>query len=219
MISRKRFILAALVLACAAMALVETVLQPGYFLKSVIKITLFAGAALGYQRRFPGELGACFSPRGLLPAVGLGAGIFAVILGAFFLFRPWLDLDAIGANLLGKEGVSRENFLYVALYISLCNSLLEELLFRGLGFALLRREVGDRFAGVFSAGMFALYHVAILDGWMNWWLFGLCMAGLFLGGLIFNFLDRRGSILPSWLAHGAANLAINTVGLMVFGMI
>ncbi len=216
--SRKWYLLLSLVLCCAVMAWVETTLRPGYLWKSVIKVSLFLGAAVGYQLRFPGELGALFRPRGLGPALGLGAGIFGVILGAFLLFRPWLDLETIGAKLLGKEGVSRENFLLVALYISLCNSLLEELLFRGLGYLLLRRWTGDRFAGVFSAGAFALYHVAILEGWMNWWLWGLCMAGLFLGGLIFNYLDRKGSLLPSWLAHGAANLAINTVGLVMFGL-
>ena len=72
---------------------------------------------------------------------------------------------------------------------------------------------------VFSAAAFAAYHVAILDGWFSWWVYGLCMLGLFLGGLIFNYLDRRGSLLPSWLAHAGANLAINTVGLIMFGIL
>ncbi len=212
---RTIYIVSAVTLACGIMAWVETMLQPGYLAKSCIKVTLFAGSALGYPIFFPGELGAIFRPRDLKPALALGAGIYAVILGAFFLFRPWLDLEGIGSHLLRKEGVSGENFLYVALYISLCNSLLEELLFRGLSFLLLKGP----FAWVFSAGAFALYHVAILDGWMNGWLWGLCMLGLFLGGLMFCWLDRRGSIFPSWVAHGGANLAINTVGLMVFGMI
>ena len=61
--------------------------------------------------------------------------------------------------------------------------------------------------------------MAILNGWFTWWVYGLCMLGLFLGGLIFNFLDRHGSLFPSWLAHAGANLAINTIGLMMFGLI
>ena len=150
--------------------------------------------------------------------LALGLGIYSVILGAFFLFRPFLDLDAIAAGLLSKEGVSQENFLPVALYISLVNSLLEELLFRGLGYLRLREHTSDRFAAVFSAAAFALSHAAILDGWFTWGVYGLCMRGLFVGGLIFNFLDRRGGILPSWLAHAGANLAINTIGLIMFGL-
>ncbi len=219
MISRKWYLMGSVALVCGVMAMVEVFWKAGYPVKSAVKAFLVLGAALGYACWNPGCLEKLLRPRGLKPALWLGAGIYGVILGAFFLFRPWLELDSIAGHLLDKEGVSRENFLYVALYISLCNSALEELLFRGLGFLLLREQVGSRFAGVFSAGAFALYHVAILDGWMNWWLWGLCMAGLFLGGLIFSALDAKGSLLPSWLAHGGANLAINTVGLVMFGLV
>ena len=210
---RKAFyIIFAIVLACAFMALVETVIRPGYFAKSCIKWALFLGLSLGSIR---GSL----RREGLGLGLCLGGGIFAVILAAFFLFRDFIDLRTIADGLLGKEGISRENFLWVALYISICNSLLEELLFRGLGYLALREHSSERFAMVFSAAAFAVYHAAILDGWFSWWVYGLCMLGLFVGGLIFNVLDRRGSILPSWLAHAGANLAINTIGLMMFGMI
>ena len=211
---QKKRILCTIVLICLSMAFVEAVLQPGYAVKSAIKLLLFAAAvcALGDVRRW-------FRREGLGLGLLLGGGIFAVILLAFLLFRPFLDLDAIAAGLLGKEGISRENFLCVALYISIFNSLLEELLFRGLGYLELRRHAPEGFAMVFSAAAFAAYHVAILDGWFTWWVYGLCMLGLFLGGLIFNYLDRRGSLLPSWLAHAGANLAINTVGLIMFGIL
>lgn len=207
-------ILCTIVLICLSMAFVEAVLQPGYAVKSAIKLLLFAAAvcALGDVRRW-------FRREGLGLGLLLGGGIFAVILLAFFLFRPFLDLDAIAAGLLGKEGISRENFLWVALYISIVNSLLEELLFRGLGWLQLRKHTSEGFAMIFSAAAFAAYHVAILDGWFTWWVYGLCMLGLFVGGLIFSFLDRRGSLLPSWLAHAGANLAINTVGLIMFGLL
>ena len=211
---QKQQILCTIVLICLSMAFVEAVLQPGYAVKSAIKLLLFAAAvcALGDVRRW-------FRREGLGLGLLLGGGIFAVILLAFLLFRPFLDLDAIAAGLLGKEGISRENFLCVALYISIFNSLLEELLFRGLGYLELRRHAPEGFAMVFSAAAFAAYHVAILDGWFTWWVYGLCMLGLFVGGLIFNYLDRRGSLLPSWLAHAGANLAINTVGCIMFGLL
>ena len=207
-------ILCTVVLICLSMAFVEAVLQPGYAVKSAIKLLLFAAAVCTL-----GDVRSWFRREGLGMGLLLGGGIFAVILSAFFLFRSFLDLDAIAAGLLGKEGVSRENFLWVALYISIVNSALEELLFRGLGYLELRKHAPEGFAMVFSAAAFAAYHVAILDGWFTWWVYGLCMLGLFLGGLIFNLLDRRGSLLPSWLAHAGANLAINTVGLIMFGLL
>lgn len=207
-------ILSAVILVCTAMALVEVVIQPGYLVKSIIKVTLFAGAVLALGH--PGEL---LRPKGLGIAALLGGGIFAAVLGAFFLFRPFIDLDAIATGLLAKENVSRENFLWVALYISIVNSFLEELFFRGLAYITLRRYAGERFASIFSAAAFSVYHVGILNGWFSWWIYALCLAGLFIGGLIFNALDRRGSILPSWIAHAAANLSINTIGLMMFGLL
>ena len=208
---RRNGIYLAVALCCAGMILVETVLRPGYLIKSALKLVLFGGTVLVFRPR------RLLTRAGARTGVWLGAGIYAFILAAFFLFRPFIDLEAIAAGLLGKEGVDRGNFLWVALYISLVNSLLEELLFRGLAFLELRRHT--RFAGVFSAGAFAVYHIGILNGWFSPWIYVLCLAGLFAGGLIFNRLDRRGSILPSWLAHAAANLAINTVGLMMFGIL
>ena len=211
---RKAFtIIFAMVLVCAVMAFMESVVQPGYAAKSCVKVLLFSAAVFGCGVR------GLFRREGLGLGIVLGGAIFAVILGAFFLFRPFIDLNAIAGGLLEKEGISRENFLWAALYISVVNSLLEELLFRGLGYLELRKFVPEPFAMVFSAAAFAAYHVAILDGWLNWWVYALCMLGLFLGGLIFNFLDRRGGILPGWLAHAGANLAINTIGLIMFGLL
>lgn len=210
---RKAFtIIFAMVLVCAVMAFMESVVRPGYGVKSCVKVLLFSAAVLGCGVR------GVLRREGLGLGIVLGGAIFAVILGAFFLCRPFIDLGAIAGGLLEKEGISRENFLWVALYISVVNSLLEELLFRGLGYLELRKYTPEPFAMVFSAAAFAAYHVAILDGWLNWWVYGLCMLGLFLGGLIFNFLDRRGGILPGWLAHAGANLAINTIGLLMFGL-
>lgn len=203
-------ILLAVVLACVAMAMVETVFQPGYVIKSAIKLVLFVGTVLFFGGK------GLFRREGLTFAAALGAGIFVFLLIAFFVFRSFIDLDAIAAGLMEKENVSRRNFLWVALYISLVNSLLEELLFRGLAYLRLREWAPEWFANIFSAAAFSLYHVAILSGWFRWWIYGLCLLGLFVGGLIFNRLDRKGSVLPSWIAHGAANLAINAIGIMMF---
>lgn len=200
----------AVVLGCLAMAMVETVFLPGYVIKSAIKLVLFAGTVLFFGGR------GLFRREGLGFAAALGGGIFAFLLLAFSVFRPFINLQGIAAGLLEKENVSKSNFLWVALYISVVNSLLEELLFRGLAYIRLREYVPEWFANIFSAAAFSAYHVAILSGWFRWWIYGLCLLGLFVGGLIFNWLDRKGSVLPSWIAHGAANLAINAIGLMMF---
>ena len=97
------------------------------------------------------------------------------------------------------------------------NSLLEEFFFRGFAFLVLRRYADERFACLLSALSFALYHTAMMLGWFPPLLFLLALAGLTAGGVLFNLLDARaGTIFPSWAVHIFANLAINTVGFILF---
>ena len=108
----------------------------------------------------------------------------------------------------------------MSLYISFVNSLLEEFLFRGFVFLTLKRITGKKFAYLFSATVFALYHVAMMIGWFGIGVFFIVMVGLFAGGLIFNFLNEKSStVYPSWLVHMFANFAINTIGFILFGVI
>ena len=213
-------ICALVLLGCAAMTLVDGVLRPPYAVKSAVKLALFLLAPLlyGYAAGKDGYR-ALFriQRRALLRVLALGFGVFALILGAYFALRSVFDFSAVAA-LLGKNaGVTAEDFLWVSLYISFVNSLLEEFFFRGFAFLVLRRYAGERFACVFSALSFALYHTAMMLGWFPPLLFLLALAGLTAGGVLFNLLDARaGTIFPSWAVHIFANLAINTVGFILF---
>lgn len=213
-------ICALVLLGCAAMTLVDGVLRPPYAVKSAVKLALFLLAPLlyGYAAGKDGYR-ALFriQRRALLRVLALGFGVFALILGAYFALHSVFDFSAVTA-LLGKNaGVTAENFLWVSLYISFVNSLLEEFFFRGFAFLVLRRYAGERFACVFSALSFALYHTAMMLGWFPPLLFLLALAGLTAGGVLFNLLDARaGTIFPSWAVHIFANLAINMVGFILF---
>lgn len=206
------------VLGCCAMAVTDGLWKPGYLGKSLVKIVFFLILPLclgGGKKTWQSLVRP--SRKGLGIALALGAGVYAVILAGYFGVSAFYDFSAITALLGQNAGVNRENFLWVSLYIAFCNSLLEELFFRGFAFRGTLPSLGRAGAYAFSAGSFALYHVAIMTGWFSWWLFLLVMAGLFLGGCIFNRLDETdGSIFPSWMVHMFANFAINTVGLLLF---
>ena len=151
----------------------------------------------------------------LMDSHDLLGGVREYLSGIFFPGEDDIVMAGIAGSLLDNAGVSKENFLYVSLYISLVNSLLEELFFRGLLFLNLKHR-SRRFAYVFSAGAFAAYHVAMMIGWFSPVLWLLVMAGLFVGGLIFNWLnEKQESIYPSWLVHMFANFAINTIGFIL----
>lgn len=219
---KKRSVLWVITIAaicCAAMAFVDGVLQPGYVIKSAIKIALFMLLPLLVSLLNRDVLYLrLFQPRkkGLAVSAGLGVGLYVLILGAYFLIGRFFDFSKIAASLTANAGVTKENFLYVSVYISFVNSLLEEFFFRGFVFSNLKALYSRPFAYIFSASVFALYHVAMMAGWFSPLLFVLVMVGLIVGGMIFNWLNERlDTIYCSWLTHMFANFAINTIGFLL----
>ncbi len=214
--TRARRILLITGIACLLMGVVDSVIQPGYAARSAIKAALFLLLPLlGAGRTLRQPL--CASRRALAAAAAVGLAVFALLLGGFFLLRPVLDLSQLTGTLTASTGVDRQNFPLVALYISLVNSFLEESFFRGFAFLALASHTSARTACLFSAGAFALYHVAMTLGWFPLPLLMLVVAGLFLGGCFFNWCAwKSGSLLPSWLIHISADLAICAIGMILF---
>lgn len=219
--TQRNIIFAITAFACIIMGLVDAVIQPGYLIKSVIKIFMFLllpTVYSVYNKDF--KIKRLFKPdkKGFLVALSLGVGVYAVVLGAFLLFRNIFDFSALTSSLTSATGVNKNNFIFVAVYISFANSLLEEFFFRGFSFLALK-EVSDRkTAYIFSALMFALYHIAMMLGWFALPVVLLALAGLFIGGLIFNFFNEKyNNIYMSWLIHMFANFATNTIGFILFG--
>ena len=221
----KHYAVLSVLLSTLLMCVVDGIISPPYLYKSIIKIVLFLLVPLFYFFLYKGKgqhLKTLFLPRrkDFLLALALGAGVFATVMGAYFLLRAHIDLSAIKDSLTSGAGVTADNFVYVAIYISFVNSLLEEFFFRGYAFLTLKQECGRKFAYIYSAAMFALYHVGMTSGWFNILIYLLAMLGLFAGGCIFNFLNERGRcIYPSWLVHMCANFAINTIGFILFGIL
>ena len=203
----------------------------GYWDRALIKALSFLGCA-GLYALLSGKppLGAPLAGgtmRGIFQkpdrkslnlAAVLALGVFLLLTVAYMLLAPWLDLSAIPEKLRYSD-ITAENFPLIAAYITLGNSFLEELFFRGFAFLILRNHTSERFASLFSGITFALYHVSILDGWFHPAWFALFIAGLAVGGMIFNFLDRKGSLWCGWLVHMAADAAIMLIGMRMFGII
>ena len=210
-------IVAAVLVGCGVMGYVDGVVRPGYVAKSLIKLVLFIALPLLCAR--VDELRALFhsSRRGVWNAVLFGIAVYVLIVGAYFGLRGVFDFSALTGELTAQTGVTRGNFLFVALYISFANSLLEEFFFRGFAFLTLRRFASRRFAYGFSALSFAAYHLAMMRGWFSVWVTLLALLGLTAGGLLFDRVDEpEENILRSWLVHMCANFATNPVGFLLF---
>ena len=209
-------ILAMVIAGCAIMAVVDAVIVPSYTVKSLIKLALFLTFPLIYsltrQRALLGHIFSLHGRRGILEPLLLGLAVYGLIIGGFFLGERLIDWSNISSSLKN----SQENIFLMGAYICLVNSLLEEFFFRGFAFLMLKELTGPKFAYIFSAGLFSLYHIAILQNWFSPAVFALILIGLFLSGILFNYLnDRYQSIYASWMVHLFANLAINTVGLLL----
>lgn len=208
---------------CIIMALIDGVFKADYAVKSAIKLVIFLGFPALYaflDKELKIKPLFLINKQGIKLALCLCIPLYFVILGGYLLLKDVFDFSAITKNLTEGIGVNKENFVFVSLYISFVNSLLEEFFFRGFAFLSLKRVATRRFAYLFSAAIFSIYHVAMMIGWFNIWVFAIVLIGLFAGGMIFNFLNEKtGTIYPSWFVHMFANFAINTIGFMLFGII
>ena len=217
---QRNMIIAITIFACICMSVVDAVIQPGYAIKSAIKIILFLLLPILYSSYNKNlKLKKLFIPekRGILTSLVLGIGVYIVIVGAFLIFRNVFDFSALTSSLTSATGVNKGNFIFVALYISFANSLLEEFFFRGFSFLALKEVSSRKLAYVASSSLFALYHVAMMIGWFDFPVVLLCLTGLFLGGVIFNYFNEKyNNIYLSWLIHMFANFATNTIGFILF---
>lgn len=206
------------------MYIVDSYIQPGYFIKSIIKIILFLIIPTIYSIKAKIIPIKVFfrikSFREIIRSLILGLAIYIFILTAYFVLKNLIDLDSIQNILSNSMKISKDNFVFVALYISFINSLLEEFFFRGFIFFNLNKKMPSILSYSLSSFTFSVYHVAILSNWFNPILFMVALISLFIGGLIFNWLNERNeNIYNSWLVHMFANFAINTIGLMMYNII
>ncbi len=216
-------ILISAVIAVAIMCMVESVLQPGYVWKSAVKITMFFGSVVLFyllykdekiKEHFKIKNKKAFGVCSIIAVLTIG-----VIIGAYALIQDYVDPNQIKDSLLNKEKVSVDNFLYVALYISAVNSFLEEIFFRGLLFLQIKKIGYRKLAYNVSAICFAVYHIGIVSGWFNIWVFFLVIGLLYAAGMILNFAaEKCDSFLGSWVIHIAANIGINAIGCFVLGV-
>ena len=223
--SKKTSIMSAVFLFSIAITLIDAFVHPNYFVKIPIKILFFLALPLLFFvknkdvfKDFKDMF--VFRKDGILKALLLGVGVYAVIVGGYFITRNIIDFSNVSSSLTEGMGITSRNFIYVSLYISLMNSFLEEFFFRGFGFMTLKKYTTRKIAYIFSSALFAVYHIGMLVGMFDILTLLLLLSGLIIGGCIFNYLNElNDSIYPSWFVHMFANFAINTVGFILFGLI
>ena len=222
---KKTYILISILIFSLVVCLIDAVIHPNYFVKIPIKIVFFLVLPILFFLFNKNDISEfkklfVFKKKGLLTSIGLGIAVFIVIMGGYFLTKDLIDYSNVTTSLTESMGITADYFIYVAFYIAIINSFLEEFFFRGYGFITLKKYSSRKFAYLFSSGVFAVYHIGMLIGMFNIGALLLLLAWLVAGGCIFNYLNEKNdNIYSSWFVHMFANFAINTVGFILFGIV
>lgn len=208
-------IIAVVVICCVIMALVETIIEPAYFVKSAVKVIVFLLLPSVFMKLLDVKVfdnNFALNKKDIFKLLLLGSLIYAVIIGVFFLTRNIFDYSSLVESLSADQKVSGNSFIWIALYISFCNSFLEEFLFRFVSFIKLSEYLSKRVAYIFSSVMFAVYHIAMIGSSFPLPLLILSLFGLAVGGFVFDLVDgKRKNIYNSWMVHMFADFAIMTI--------
>jgi membrane protease YdiL (CAAX protease family) len=162
------------------------------------------------QRRLLRPAGMGFGEGfGLIPVAGGGRGLVVAFLTLFALGQLGEGVMDIAGRWLGLSAHWTEWFdadlvwgTPAALGLTIFDTVVftpvfEEIVFRGLLFATLRRRFGTGTAAVLSAAIFAVAHGYGVLGF----------AAVFWSGLLWAWAyERTGSLLPSIASHAADNL-------------
>ena len=117
-------IIVLVIICCVFMALIETIIEPAYIVKSALKVVVFLLLPLVYAKITHTKLLDEFfkiDKRGMMKLFVLGSFIYAVILGAYTLTKNFFDY---ASALLGWLSIFPfaipfwRNFSFVSLHLS-----------------------------------------------------------------------------------------------------
>ena len=183
-------------------------------------LPLLAWLALGLAPpRLSGGRGAL---AGLASGAAMGAAVLSVWvspLARWSAFAPvtaqvWERLEALGA-------ATPARYLVMAALLSVAHSLFEEVYWRWLVLGELSRRLPRGSALVVASLAFASHHWLVLDSFLageHRWTATLPLTLAVAGaGAVWGWLyQRRGALLPAWLSHLLADVAVMTVGYRLF---
>lgn len=208
-------IIITVIVCCIFMAFIETIVEPPYFIKSLIKIIVFFLLPILTMKLLGIKIfkkHTIIDKKIVLRLLITGIVIYLSIMIAYYILNKFLDFSSIINSLSMDQNVSGKDFIFVALYISFCNSLLEEFLFRYFSFIKLSEFLSKKWSYVISSILFAIYHISMVGSSFPLSLILLMIFGLSIGGFIFDYVDDKDkNISNSWIIHMFADFSIMTI--------
>ena len=215
----RNYILLTATTCAVILFIIEQILMADYLTKTISKIILFTLSQIIFIKVLRKTTLKDGLNLKLVDKETVGIGILLgtlaglILVGAFMFFRRVINMDVIFLELATKSKITSANYLIVTTYFTFGNSFLEEFFFRGFIFTNLYKMGYKKLGYVFSSALFALYHIAIFKNWFSLQLILLCMLGLFITGIVFDYVDTKSdNFLNSWAIHILADLAIVIIG-------
>ncbi|MCC2251731.1 CPBP family intramembrane metalloprotease [Virgibacillus sp. AGTR] len=213
------FLISSTFVTCATLAFIEHGLTINYTIKTISKISLFFLNIWLYSKLFQGFRFTDvlsmkkLSRRDWLHLLLLGTLSAGIVLFAYLMLQPFFDIREIKHDLTNRLGITATGFIFVGIYVTLINSLLEEYFFRGFIFFQLPRKLGY----IISPLLFASYHIPMIALWFNKFLIAACFIGLWLIAIIFHKVNEKNrTIWFSWIIHICADIMIIIIGMTLF---
>lgn len=150
------------------------------------------------------------SSRGLGPGLALGlVGGVTVVAAYEFVLRERIDPAQVREMARANHMLARGNFLLVAAYICVLNSLLEEFVWRWFVFSRFEQLL-PRAAALFAAALaFTLHHTLILASQFGAELAWIGSLAVLVAGLCWSWLfARTRSIWSAWASHALVDVAV-----------
>ncbi|GIO26278.1 CPBP family intramembrane glutamic endopeptidase [Ornithinibacillus bavariensis] len=213
------YIIVSTTLVCCLLAFIEHGMEINYGIKTICKISMFFLIIFVYIIMFKD-----FRFRDVISIkkitlkewkkiITLGLTSAFIVLAAYLIFLPIIELDSIKSDLTDRLGITASTYILVGLYVTFGNSFIEEYFFRGFVFFNLPRRIGY----IFSPLLFASYHIPMIFLWFKPLIIALCFIGLWLIGLIFHKVNEKSqTIWSSWMIHICADIMIILIGLTFF---
>jgi uncharacterized protein len=198
-------------------ALASTIIAPGAIGQG---IAVFCGIWMSifpvawYVSVEKQQLKLRISPNGWQVGIILGMTMFGLIFGSYwFVGRYWLNILDIRAR-VGQMGMNIPLMVFgFGTFQTLVNSLIEEYVWRWFVYRQCVILWSKTRATWISAGFFTLHHVILTLSYCDdWRLVAIGAIAVFIAGLLWAKCMRTyKSLLPSYISHMAADLALQIV--------
>ena len=153
---------------------------------------------------------------GRAAAQGLGVGLLLVAALVLLMVTPLGGLvERSAPAIAGKADALgiREHFWAFAIFLSLANSLLEEIYWRWFLFGNLRRLLPPWPAHLLAGAAFAAHHFVVALKFFPVPLGLAAGAAVGAGGVLWSrMMERQGSLAGAWVCHAVVDLGIMGIG-------